>query len=266
MFDPSLWLRRLWRTVRKPPHSIPDALWHSTLAHYPFLAALSAADQQRLRECSALFLADKEFHGVGLEVTDSMALAVAAQACLPVMHLHRKPAGALAWYDDFVGINIYPGEMRARRKVQDSAGVVHHYSEDLLGEAMDRGPVTLSWAAVQGAGHSAMQGSNLVVHEFVHKLDMRNGAADGSPPLPTRAAHAQWTAAMRAEYQAFCDALELHERFGAPAPFLDAYAATAPEEFFAVAAEAYFVHRAAFEQAHALLVPLFDGFFAPHRR
>ena len=31
------------------------------------------------------------------------------------------------------------------------------------------------------------------------------------------------------------------ERFGAPAPWLDAYGATAPAEFFAVACEAHFV-------------------------
>jgi MtfA peptidase len=255
------WLRKVAQALQGAPRGIPDGLWHSTIAQYPFLTVLSAAEQARLRSFSALFLSHKEFHGVGLEMTDAVALAIAAQACLPVLHLHAKPARALAWYDDFVGINVYPGEMRARRKVQDATGVVHHYSEDLRGEAMENGPVTLSWADVQRAGHTAVEGYNVVVHEFAHKLDMKSGAADGCPPLPSRNMHARWQAVMAAEYLAFCDAVQLSERFGAAPPYLDAYAATNPGEFFAVASEAYFVNRAALQNAHPALPSLFDGFY-----
>jgi MtfA peptidase len=255
------WLHKLARVLRGTPPEIPQALWQDTLRHYPFLAALSPPEQTRLRIFSALFLSQKEFHGVGQEVTDAVGVAIAAQACLPVLHLHANPAKALAWYDDFVGINVYPGEMRARRKAQDEAGVMHHYSEDFRGEAMDKGPVTLSWADVQSAGHSAAEGYNVVIHEFAHKLDMKSGAADGCPPLPSRAMHAHWQAVMAAEYQAFCDAVQLAQRFGAAPPYLDDYAATNPGEFFAVASEAYFVNRPALQNAHPALAPLFDSFY-----
>src|SRR6185503_12151594 len=46
------------------------------------------------------------------------------------------------------------------------------------GEAMPGGPVVLSWDAM--TNDPAM---NVVLHEFAHKLDMLNGAADGVPPL-----------------------------------------------------------------------------------
>jgi Mlc titration factor MtfA (ptsG expression regulator) len=55
----------------------------------------------------------------------------------------------------------------------------------------------------------------------------------------------------------------LAERFGADRPWLDAYAASGPAEFFAVACEAYFVNRTRFAQEFATLVPLLDAFFRP---
>ena len=55
------------------------------------------------------------------------------------------PLKLLDWYGDFVGIVVQPGAVVARRKTTDGAGVVHHYNEVLAGEAMDRGPLMLSW-------------------------------------------------------------------------------------------------------------------------
>src|SRR5206468_7339747 len=130
----------------------------------------------KLRELAAEFLARKEFHGAGgLAITDEIALSVAAQAVLPVLHL------GLSWYDDFVGIVVHPDEVLARRTDTDEAGVVHDWEEVLAGEAMDRGPVMLNWQDVARAGESAEIGFNVVIHEFVHKIDLRDGAPDGCP-------------------------------------------------------------------------------------
>ncbi len=54
----------------------------------------------------------------------------------------------------------------------DEAGVVHQYEEELTGEAMHGGPVMLAWRDVDESGASADEGYNVVVHEFVHVLDM----------------------------------------------------------------------------------------------
>ena len=185
-----------------------------------FLAALPLQDQAKLRALSALFLQRKEFSGAhGLVVTDAMAVAIAAQACLPLLHW-GAPDNALAWYDDFVGIVVHPAEALARRKAVDEAGVVHHYHEVLLGEAMEHGPVMLSWPAVDGAGHSH-GATSVVIHEFMHKIDMRNGPADGCPPLPARLlgqagarnAHAAWQAAWQPAYEQFREQVIIAERF-----------------------------------------------------
>jgi Mlc titration factor MtfA (ptsG expression regulator) len=252
------WLPQALRPAGARAVPIPDALWQSTLQDFAFLPAQPPALARRLRTMSAEFLADKEFFGAhGLQVTDAMAVAIAAQACLPVLHL------GLHWYDDFKGIVVHPGAMLARREVTDEAGVVHRYTEELSGEAMEMGPVTLSWADVAAAGEAAPEGYNVVIHEFVHKLDMRNGQADGCPPLPTRALRQRWQSTMQESYARFCTQVTMADRFGGPAPWLDAYAASAPAEFFAVASEAYFVNPVRFAKSFPELVPLLNGFFKP---
>ena len=245
------WLRRRGAA---PP--IPDALWDRTLARYPFLAARAEGERIRLRELAARFLASKEFHGAqGFVITDEVAVSIAAQAVLPVLNL------GLQWYDDFVGIVVHHGQVLARRTTTDEAGVVHHWDDVLAGEAMDRGPVMLNWHDVQDAGATAQQGYNLVIHEFAHKIDLRDGQADGCPPLPSRAARRTWLATMQAQYQAFREKVIVAERFGGEPQWLDAYGATAIDEFFAVACEAYFVNRTRFEREFPALVALFDPFF-----
>ncbi len=269
------WLRRLVHGVRRtvaPVPDIPAQLWLDVVGRYPFIAALPLHELAKLRALGALFLQRKQFTGVhGLQVTDAMAVAIAAQACLPLLHWGDAQQ-ALAWYDDFVGIVVHPADAVARRQATDDAGVVHDYDEVLQGEAMQGGPVMLSWPAVDAAGRpDGGHATSVVIHEFVHKIDMRSGAADGCPPLPpgfsgttgSRAAHAAWRAAWLPAYEQFREQVAIAQRFGGAWPWLDAYGATAPAEFFAVACEAYFVHRERFGQEFPTLAPMLDAFFKP---
>lgn len=274
--------RWLPRALRRPT-PIPEPLWRTTLAQHPFLLKLDEAELQRLRLLCAHFLLEKEFHGAhGLEVTDAMALAIAAQACLPLLHMQgvagmpvRDARQLLDWYGDFVGIVVQPGAVIARRKTTDGAGVVHHYDEVLAGEAMDRGPLMLSWEEVANAGERAQHGHNVVIHEFVHKMDMLGmqlgDGPDGAPPLPAgfmgtrqRAeARAIWQSTMQESHDRFREVVAMAERFGGEPPWLDDYAAQDAAEFFAVTCEAYFVNRPRFALEFPELMPLYDGFFRP---
>ena len=264
------WMRR----AAGGPTPIPEPLWRDTLAHYPFLARLPADEATRLRRLAEHFIDRKQFTGAhGLEVTDAMAVAVAAQACLPLLHWGRAdaPETALAWYDDFVGIVLTPGEVKARRTWVDEAGLVHEYDEVLVGEAAEDGPVLLSWHDVRAGGERAAEGYNVVIHEFMHKIDMRGGAPDGCPPLPpgfhgtrsARAARAAWLAVIEPAWARFREQVILAERFGQPAPWLDAYGASDLSEFFPVACEAWFVQRARFAADWPELDALLADYFGP---
>jgi Mlc titration factor MtfA (ptsG expression regulator) len=271
-------LGKWWHSWRQPTRPAVSAmaqeLWQDTLQAYRFLTELNDVEQRLLRQLCTEFLAQKEFHGAqGLVVTDAMALAIAAQACLPLLHLSpgMSVRRLLRWYDDFVGIVLHPDEVLAKRAAVDDFGIVHEYQELLAGEAMDQGPVMLNWHDVAGSDASAARGYNLVIHEFAHKLDLRDGLADGCPPLPrgflgtTRAAPARaaWFAVLEPAYRAFRERVIIAERFGGSPPWLDHYAAESVPEFFAVACEAYFVQRKRFTQEFPDLVPLFDAFFRP---
>jgi Mlc titration factor MtfA (ptsG expression regulator) len=245
------WLkrRRESRILEKRP--IPDELWQLTLARFPFLSWRAEEDVFQLRDMVTLFLAEKEFSGAhGLHVTDEMAVAIAAQACLPVLKL------GLEWLDGFVGIVVHEDAVVAQREFVDDDGVVHEYDEELSGEAMQGGPVMLSWVDVDEAGESAEVGYNVVIHEFAHVLDMRDGVADGVPSLPDRVTRDRWIETLTAEYDDFCGRIDEDED-----TLLDPYAAEAPEEFFAVASEVFFVAPRDFEIEHPKFYELLRSFF-----
>lgn len=241
-----------WRFSRRQRHpAVPDDLWQAVIASYPFLVILPSADREALRELVSQFLGCKEFTGVqGLEVTDAMAVAVAAQACLPILHL------GMSAYDDFVGIVMHPDEVVARRSEIDDDGVVHEFDEPLTGEAMQGGPVMLSWFDVAGAGDSAEDGYNVVIHEFAHVLDMRDGVADGIPLLATIAEREAWMRVLDGELAAFQQRVDAGEETG-----LDPYGAEGPEEFFAVASEVFFVAPQVLLQEHPDLYALLAGYY-----
>ena len=263
------WLKALGQGRAARPPDIPDGLWQQTLAAFPFLALRGARALGELRQMARLFLDGKEFYGAGgLRITDYIAVAVATQACLPVLRI-ATPYRGLAWYDNFVGIVVHEGPVLAARETVDESGIVHRYQEELSGEAMQDGPVTLSWQDVADGGKTARHGYNVVIHEFVHKIDMRDGMADGCPPLAAGfmgarsgvGARKSWRATMQSSYEGFCDRLSIADRFGGELPWLDRYAAESVDEFFAVASEAYFVNPEYFARDFSALVPMFDAFF-----
>jgi Mlc titration factor MtfA (ptsG expression regulator) len=241
-----------WREERAlARRAIPDDLWELTLLRLPFLARLAAADRAELRRLCSLFLDRKQFHGVGgLEVTDEMALMIAAQACLPVLRL------GLNLYDGFVGIVVHPDEVVAQRSVMDEDGVVHEYEENLTGEAMSGGPLMLAWADVQDAAEAADWAYNVVIHEFAHVIDMAAGLADGVPPLPDAASRERWIEVIDGAYEDFCALVDS----GADT-VVDPYGAEAVEEFFAVAVEAFFVASLPFRRESPAMYALLADYF-----
>lgn len=248
---------RVWRD--NTPAPIPDRLWSETLTQLPFLDYLTPADKQRLKSTTEQLLHKKPFSGsAGLELSDAMAVPIAAQAALLVLNLN------LALYNDLSAVIVTPDAFPIRQHVIDDSGVVHEWEEMLAGEAVDLGgAVLLSWPDITLSDAQQPSDHNLVIHEFAHKIDMGRGGANGYPPflagLHTREDFSDWPQAFGAAYEDFCRRVDQME--GAlPADFdpdnpthadlcelmtadlpLDPYASRDPAEFFAVASEAFFV-------------------------
>jgi len=198
------------------------------VARYPFTASLSADDGERLRELVTLFLHEKGIHGAaGMVVREEVRLAVAVQACILILNL------GLDYYRGWVEVIVYPDEFVAAHEFVDEAGVAHQVESVMTGESWEGGPVILSWADATEGGTGAVY--NVVIHEFAHKLDMLNGAADGVPPLHAGMSRKAWLAAFTQAYEGFCDAVDRDKE-----TWLDPYAAEHPSEFFAVISESFF--------------------------
>jgi Mlc titration factor MtfA (ptsG expression regulator) len=218
----SAWLRR----HRAERLEIPDSLWHQVEAGLPFLGHLNPDERTRLRELARQFIAEKQWSGAqGLRLTPDIQVAIALQACLPILHL------GLDWYAGWVGIVVYPGDFVIPRRMIDEDGVVHEYDDEVMGEAWYGGPVLISWYEHP----EDADGINVVIHEFAHKLDMKSGDADGLPPLHAGMSRRRWIEVMSAAFEDFQRRVD-----GGEETPLDPYGAELPTEFFAVASEAFF--------------------------
>ena len=197
-------------------------------AALPLLAGLPPEQAARLADLALLFLRDKRLEPVqGLVLTDRMRLIVALQAALPILEL------GLDWYRGWYAVILYPSEFVSGQEYLDADGLVWVDDQVKSGEAWERGPVILSWADV--AAGLERDGYNVVLHEMAHKLDLRDGAANGRPPLHSDMAAQTWTRALSAAYADLARRVEQ----GEDTP-LDPYGAESPGEFFAVVSEAFF--------------------------
>jgi Mlc titration factor MtfA (ptsG expression regulator) len=211
----------------KGGHALDEATWQTVMG-LPLFDGLDAAERTRLRELALQLLADKAFSGVGgVEVDDGMATAIAAFAALPVMNIGYD------WYKGWCEIVVYPGEYVFDGEQMDETGVVHHVRDVRSGEAMLGGPMVLSWEDVEHSGQGG--GFNVVIHEFAHKLDMKNGDANGRPPLHSGMIPEEWASDLHSAYDDLCRRVDAGE-----VTVIDPYAAESPAEFFAVLSEYFF--------------------------
>ncbi|WP_411834003.1 zinc-dependent peptidase [Pseudoxanthomonas mexicana] len=240
------WLRR------RADAPIDDARWSALLAGHPWFSSLDEERAARLRKLCARFLACKAITPIaGLELDQAQRLQLAALCCLPLLEFGEN--GLHGWSQ----LIVYPDAFRVQRSHVDAAGVLHEWDDELAGESWDAGPLILSWADVQADLAEPDAGFCVAVHEMAHKLDALDGAMDGTPPLP-RAWQREWARDFQRSYDDFCAEVDARRETA-----IDAYAAEAPEEFFAVASEYHFSAPAMLESAMPEVAAHLRRFYGP---
>lgn len=216
-----------WRDrIRVKKMGYQPQQWKAAVADWSALDRYGVQEKQALMALTFRFLARKSIvPGGGFEISDAMRLKVATMACLPILEL------GLNWYDGWYTVILYERDFIPNRPHITADGVVHETGPVLSGEAWHQGPVILSWGAVCDAG----EGSNVVIHEMSHKLDMRYQGANGAPPLHQGMSPQQWHDTFSQAFHTLQEAHQRHQRIP-----LDVYALTGPGEFFAVCSEAFF--------------------------
>jgi Mlc titration factor MtfA (ptsG expression regulator) len=245
------WLARLRRSFETTAR-ISDTEWKTLLADCALFERLSATERVALRDLAERFLAKKTFSAAaGHELDAAQRLAIAAQACLPVLHL------GFDWLAGWREVIVYPGEFRVKREHHDErSGVITEGEDDLIGEAWERGPVILSWADVATDLAHPFDGFNVVTHEIAHKLDLLDGALNGVPRLPPHIARRDWIAAMQPAYDALLRAVERGRD-----TLIDPYAAESSDEYFAVVSELHFSDPATLRCAAPAVGALLERFY-----
>lgn len=222
------WLRRL--AGLPAPQPLDEEIWQRALRRPAWTRTLDEPSKAQLRGLTERFLGEKAIAAAGgLALTEDRRVLIAMLCCQPVLHLGYE------WLRGWHEVIVYPGQFRVRRHDYDEdTGVLAEWDDDLAGEAWERGPLILSWADVRADLDRPEPGYHVVAHEIAHKLDALDGAIDGMPPLP-KAMRAAWAT----DFQEAFDALRVEVEAGRET-VIDAYAAEAPDEFFAVCTEYWF--------------------------
>jgi Mlc titration factor MtfA (ptsG expression regulator) len=227
--------------------------WLNVLTENVLLyATLSAAEQAKVRDYVRVFVAEKHWEGCGgLKMTDEIRVTIAAHVGILVLGLEDQ------FFDRVLSILVYPAAYVAQGSIGSPSGIVIEGDSAREGETSYRGPIVLAWSDVLTGGRNERHGSNVVLHEFAHQLDMLNGRnVDGAPPLETEEQHRRWTEVFGRHYRRLVHDCE----HGQPA-LLDCYGATNPGEYFAVATEMFFMRPQAFEDWYPALYSLFSDFY-----
>jgi len=241
-----------WRFPGSAGSTIDGGAWRVVLAAIPchdHLDAIRLDDWRRLAQ--RLLRRKRIVPAEDFELEHDERILIAALAALPVLEL------GLDWYRGWTEILIYPGAFRRQCEYEDDAGVVHTSRRTLSGEAWLRGPLILSWDDVVADLEDPGVGSNVVIHECAHKLDMLRGGVDnGFPPLHAQMDPIEWSAILSAAYS---DLRERLER--ALAVAIDPYAAESPGEFFAVLSEHFFVSPRLLDDAYPAVYRQLRAFY-----
>ncbi|MEZ6138262.1 MAG: zinc-dependent peptidase [Pirellulaceae bacterium] len=216
-----------------------------------FFWHLDEADQARIRARIQVFVREKNWEGCGGQIMeDTQRVTIAAQMARMTLGLPDE------WFDAVRSILLYPDTYVAKSRDMLGSTLVEGNSAR-LGEAWYRGPVILAWADVLATAQHPQFPRNVIIHEFAHQLDMRNGShADGVPAIESAAVAEQWLAVLNREFQRLTTLCQS----GTPS-LLDCYGATNRAEFFAVASEAYFQQPGALQHQWPELFTQLHGFY-----
>jgi len=175
-------------------------------------------------------MAEKNWEGaLGFDVTDEVKVTISARASMLTVAFPKHD-----YFPNVQTIIVYPAAYTAPG-ASVYGSVVSSEPEARLGEAHGDGPIILSWSDIIADSEHRGHGQNLALHEFAHKLDFRDGDANGVPFLRDRKEVDEWAAVMSAEYADFVEHVA-HSRKS----IIRAYGAENPAEFFAVCTECFF--------------------------
>ncbi len=229
--------------------AFPEVWRQYLLSNIALFRRLPQSEQRKLEDDTRILIAEKDWEGVqGLTLTDEIKVTISGMASLLVLGFDDD------YYPNVETILVYPDSFLITTVRSETRGVFGEQVLTASGQAALQGPVIVSWTDIRAG--IASGGQNVVLHEFAHKLDMRDGSADGAPYLENDAQIETWSRVMSAEYQRLVAETQAGER-----GVLNPYGATNAAEFFAVATESFFENAQALSEMHPELYAILRDFY-----
>jgi MtfA peptidase len=238
--------RERWRA-----EPAPDTWVRILSRNFPLFNRLSQEDQAELLGHVNVFINEKYFEGVGIDIDDAVRVTIAAQACMLLMHRDTD------YYPNLTTVLVYPSGYTSHESRYLGGGLWEEGPEDRIGHtAHNLGALVIAWDAALHGASDPSDGVNVVFHEFAHQLDFENRSADGTPDLETSADYRSWGNIMTREFERLRNSIP-YEYDG----LIDIYGAQNPTEFFAVATETFFERPRALKAKHPELYAVLGSFF-----
>ena len=210
--------------------------YETILQHIHQYKVLSPAHKEKIHLLILLFIDQKEFLGVKMNIDDEIKVIIAFYACL--MRLGFE----FGEKDHVSTIIVYPEHFIVNNG-HTSGGIYHDETSVLEGQSAN-GTVVISWQDIKH-NIAQQQKENVIIHEFAHELDFEDGLADGTPVLEG-SRYKIWSEVFSKAFDTLKDQLnygEVSER----SVLLGSYALKNEAEFFAVCSERFFETPQAFK-------------------
>ena len=205
---------------------------------------LCLEQRDRLHDCVKVMVTEVDWQSVnGHVVNDSMKITIAGHASLML----------LGFEDDFME-EVHTIQV-CRQEFDDNREIDPVYAtETKSGRAKPDGTTLLSWHYVMNARPGGER--NLVIHEFAHHFDRRDGQMSATLAFEDPIHQARWDAVVTEEYSDLCAAAATGQW-----TILRHYGAKNRNEFFAVAFEAFFESPERLKRSHVELYDLLARYF-----
>ncbi len=180
------------------------------------------------------FLGSVKIEGVGLIITPLDRVLIAASAVIPIFGFDN-------WrYNNLTSILLYPDTFNKDFQFEGAQRNIM----GMVGTGYMNGQMILSQMALRHGFSKSAGKENTGIHEFVHLLDLSDGATDGIPEnLLTHEYTMPWIKMMHQEM----------ERIEKNKSDITPYAITNEAEFFAVVSEYFFEQPAILKDKHPAL-------------
>ena len=207
-----------------------------------FYLNLSEAEKDRFEQSMLRFLQGVAITGVEITVDDKDKVLVAASAVIPLF-------GFPNWgYRNLNEVLLYDGNFSDSYQTREGKRNIL----GMVGTGAMNKMMILSKPALHQGFKNRRSKSNVGIHEFVHLLDMADGATDGIPEVLMRQQYVlPWLHQMHKEIK--------HIKKGKST--INPYGATNEAEFFSVVSEYFFNQPEQFSKGHPELFALMEEIY-----